>query len=451
VSSIRQRLLILLLGLWTTVWLAVALITLDRSSHEIAELLDAQLAQTARVLHQITLGGDLPGQESPAQVRSPLAHPYENKVSFQLWRGDELIGTFGGAPLDRLAQTAGFSDQKIAATKWRVFGLETGRPQEILFVAQSYAIRRELIQFLTIHALQPILWSLPLTVLLIWFAVSDGLRPLRRLARDIGTRSPERLPPVDEHSVPVEIRPLTNALNSLMDELKHALAAERRFAADASHELRTPLAVIRTHAQVAQRSKDPAERAEALGRLLQGVDRATHLVTQLLTLARLEPDAAEIERGAWSLCDAVARVVEDKQPFAQAKSIEVAQDVPDGDPCVVAIHPSVLDILIRNLVANAIKYTPAGGWVRVGVDTSGEQVLLRVADSGPGIPAAERTRIFERFYRSGGKSAPGAGLGLSIVRRICELYGAAIRLRDGEGGLGLTVEVTFRTPTPLVP
>jgi signal transduction histidine kinase len=269
---------------------------------------------------------------------------------------------------------------------------------------------------------------------------------VRRLARDIGTRSPERLTPVDEHSVPVEIRPLTNALNSLMEELKHTLAAERRFAADASHELRTPLAVIRTHAQIAQRSKDPAERAEALDQLIRGVDRATHLVTQLLTLARLEPDAAEIERGAWSLCDAVARVVEDKQPFARAKSIELAQELPDGNPCVVAIHPSVLDILIRNLVANAIKYTPAGGRVRVGVAASGEQVLLRVTDSGPGIPAAERARIFERFYRSGGKSAPGAGLGLSIVRRICELYGAAIRLCDGEGGLGLTVEVVFPSP-----
>ena len=445
-SSIRQRLLILLLGLWTTVWLAVALITLDRSGHEIAELLDAQLAQTARVLHQLTLAGDLPDQEPSPQVLSPLGHPYENKISYQLWRGAELIGTFGGAPEGRLARSAGFSDQQIGDTQWRVFGLPTERPDEILFVAQSYAIRRELIQFLTIHALQPILWSLPLTVLLIWFAVSDGLRPVRRLAGDIGTRSPERLTPVDEHSVPVEIRPLTNALNGLMDELKHALAAERRFAADASHELRTPLAVIRTHAQVAQRSGDPAERAEALDQLIRGVDRATHLVTQLLTLARLEPDAAEVERGAWSLCDTVARVVEDKQPFARAKSIELAQELPDGNPCVVAIHPSVLDILIRNLVANAIKYTPAGGRVRVGVATSGEQVLLRVTDSGPGIPAAERARIFERFYRSGGKSAPGAGLGLSIVRRICELYGAAIRLCDGEGGLGLTVEVVFPSP-----
>ncbi len=296
-TSIRQRLLILLLGLWSTVWLAVALITLDRSGHEVAELLDAQLAQTANVLRQITLAGNLPDLASSPQILSPLGHPYENKISFQLWRGEKVISTFGGAPEGPLAKTLGFSDQDIAHTTWRVYGLPTGQHEEILFVAQSYDIRQELIQFLTVHALKPILWSLPLTVLLIAFAVSDGLRPLRRIADDIGSRSAKRLTPIDERAVPTEIRPLTNALNGLMEQLEDALCVERRFAADASHELRTPLAAIRTYAQVAQRSKDTDERAEALDQLIRGVDRATHLVSQLLTLARLEPEASEIERG----------------------------------------------------------------------------------------------------------------------------------------------------------
>ena len=181
-SSIHHRLLLLLLGSWTAVWLAVAVITLDRSGHEVAELLDAQLAQTARVLGQITLAGNLPGLEGLPQVLSPLDHPYESKISFQLWREGELISTFGGAPPGPLAVTFGFSDRDAGETKWRVYGLATSRPDGALFVAQSYAIRHELIEFLTIQALQPILWSLPLTVLLIWFAVRDGLRPLRRLA-----------------------------------------------------------------------------------------------------------------------------------------------------------------------------------------------------------------------------------------------------------------------------
>jgi len=448
-SSIRRRLLIVLLGLWTTVWAAVALITLERSGHEVAELLDAQLAQTAQVLRRIALAGNLPDLATPAQTLSPLGHPYEYKISFQLWRGKELVSTFGGAPEGPLSQTAGFSDQDIGDTKWRVFGLPTDRSDEILFVAQNYTIRQELIHFLTVHALQPVLWSLPLTVLLIWLAVSDGLRPLRRLARDIERRSAERLTPVEEDTAPIEIRPLTNALNGLMEKYQDALSAERRFAADASHELRTPLAVIRTHAQVARRATDAGERTESLDQLIRGVDRATHLVSQLLTLARLESDGSKIERGAWSLCDTVARVVDDKRGPARAKSIEVMQSVPDGDPCVVSIHPSVLDVLVRNLVENAIKYTPERGWIGITVETSERQVTLRVADSGPGIPAAEKSKIFERFYRTSGSSASGAGLGLSIVQRICELHGVGIQLFDGDGGHGLVVELRFPLPTPL--
>ena len=445
-TSIRRRLLVLLLGSWTIVWFAVAVITLDRSSHEVEELLDAQLAQTARVLGQITRVGNLPDLEGLPPVLSPLGHPYESKISFQLWRGAALISTFGGAPHGSLGATLGFSDRDIGETTWRVYGLATGHPDETLFVAQSYAIRHELIEFLTLHALQPILWSLPLTVLLIWFAVRDGLRPLSRLAADISRRSAERLLPVDESAVPTEIKTLTSALNRLMEQLDRALSAERRFASDASHELRTPLAVIRTHAQIAQRSKDPAERAQALRDLIVGVDRATYLCSQMLVLARLDHEAADSVHRAASLADTVAQVIEDKQASAHVKSIAVTAALPEGDPCVVAVDPTALEILLCNLLDNAIKYTPDGGRVRISVMVLRARVVVQIADSGPGIPAADRGRVLERFYRRDGTSAPGAGLGLSIVKRICELYGAEIRLLDGDDGQGLCVEVVFRPP-----
>jgi signal transduction histidine kinase len=447
-KSIRDRLLILLLGLWMTVWLAVALITLERSGHEVTELLDAQLAQTGRVLRQITLAGNLPDLASQPQPLSPVGHPYESKISFQLWREGKLISSFGAAPTGPLAQTSGFSDQEIADTRWRVFGLPTGNADDMLFVAQSYSIRQELVHFLTVHSLEPILWSLPVAILLIWFAVGDGLRPLRRLAEAIQRRTADRLSPINNDSVPVEIRSLTHALNGLLEQLEEALAAERRFAADASHELRTPLTVIKTHAQIAQRSRDPEERAAAIDQLVKGVDRATHLVSQLLTLARLASDAAAIDGAACSLCETVRQVLEDEGASARARSIRIAQSVPDGDPCVVAIPSAVLTILVRNLVDNAVKYTPDGGWVQVTVEAAGAQVMLRVADSGPGIPKGERERIFQRFYRSSDRSVPGAGLGLSIVIRICKLYGARIQLFDGVGGQGLTVGVIFPAPVP---
>lgn len=443
--SIRSRLLIILLGSWITVWLAVAAVTLDRSGHEVGELLDAQLAQTARVLCRITNAGNLPDLENLPQVLTPFDHPYESKISFQLWRDGELVSTFGGAPRDPLAETIGFSDQEIGDTRWRVYGLGTGVPDETLFVGQSYAIRQELIQFLTLHALQPILWSLPLIVLLIWFAVSDGLSPLRSLASAIRKRSSERLVPVDASNVPVEVRPLTNALNQLLKELDHALSLERRFAADASHELRTPLAVIRTHAQVALRSKDAAERTEALQDLIAGVDRATHLCSQLLSLARLDPTAAESSNHAASLREAVAQAIDERRAAVAAKALVLAENLPGGSPAMVAVEPSALEILMGNLLDNAVKYTPPGGRIGVSVLPRGEAWVLRVTDSGPGIPPHERARVMQRFYRANDSSVPGAGLGLAIVQRICELYGAELALLDGDGEVGLCVEVAFRS------
>jgi signal transduction histidine kinase len=448
VTSIRHRLLVLLLGLWATLWLAVAVITLERSGHEIEELLDAQLAQTANVLRQITLAGNLPDLARQDQALSPLGHPYENKISFQLWRRGELVSTFGGAPRGPLAEAPGFSDQEIGQTLWRVYGLPTGRPDEALFVAQSYSIRQELIQFLTIHALQPILWSLPLTVLIIWFAVADGLKPLHRLAAAIAKRSADRLAPIDEAVAPIETRPLTSAVNGLLEQLERALSAERRFAADASHELRTPLTAIRTHAQIAQRSRDPNERAEALARLVEGVDRAAHLVTQLLTLARLEPEAAQTAHPAASLSDAVLQVARDKRTLADAKSIDLALGLPDGEPSVVAVPYAALEVLVANLLDNAIKYSLAGSRVDVTLAARGSRHVLRIGDHGHGIPASERQRVLGRFVRREGHAEAGAGLGLSIVRRICELYGAELALLDGDDGVGLLVEVVLPSPSP---
>ncbi|HYN76443.1 MAG TPA: ATP-binding protein [Lamprocystis sp. (in: g-proteobacteria)] len=453
--SIRRRLLYTLLGIWIMVWVAVALVALDRSGHEIGELLDAQMAQTANVLRGLTLVGPLPIPAAAPQTMSPVGHPYEFKLSFQRWQGGQLVASFGAAPQEPLAPAMGFSNQEIGGARWRVFGLPGNLPDEVIFVAQNYTIRQELIQFLTTHALQPILWSLPLTVFLIWFAVGDGLRPLKRVARDIEQRSAERLEPIDGQSVPVEIQPLTQALNGLMERLSQTLATERRFAADASHELRTPFAIIRTHAQIAQRSSNQGEHDEALQNLIRGVDRATHLIAQLLTLARLSGERRgnqfDGERRSAALTGAVMQAVVDRQAAAGAKSIALTAVVMSEEPAVVAVPATVLDILVGNLIDNAVKFTPASGRVEVAVLWGSGCSLLRVTDSGPGLPASERERVFDRFYRRAGQAGSGSGLGLSIVRRICDRYGARIELRDRQDGVGLCVEVAFPEPARLKP
>ncbi|MBK5970045.1 MULTISPECIES: ATP-binding protein [Thiorhodovibrio] len=455
-NSIRHRLLLSLLVVWATTWIAVAVISVNRSNHEVGELMDAQLAQTAHVLRQITRAGNLPDVVTASQALSPIGHAYESMISFQLWREETLISSFGAAPEVPLGHTPGFSNHDIADTQWRVFGLPTDQAGEILYVGQSYAIRQELIEYLTLHALSPILWSLPLSVLLIWLAVTEGLRPLRRLRSQITHRSAEQLDPIEMRSIPAEIRPLTAALNGLMKRLDRALSAERHFAADASHELRTPFAAIRTHAQIAQRSQDRQERDQALAQLIRGIDRASHLISQLLILSRLHQRVSDGEALNCSLIAVAAQVVEDKSPVAQAKKITLTLKTPPGEDALADIPPSPLAILLGNLLDNAIKYSPAGGQVQVMVLARRDHLLLHVLDSGPGIPAANRARVFDRFYRPVGQSEPGAGLGLSIVRRICDLYDTDIELLDADAGAetgtetgsdtgaGLLVEVRFR-------
>lgn len=444
--SIRRRLLLALLGLWTLVGAAVALIALDRSGHEIGELLDAQLAQTAHVLRALDPLERLPVAVAPPQSLSPASHPYEAKLSFQHWQGERLASRFGAAPSQPLAATMGFSDQELEGTRWRVFGLPGADPAERLFVAQNYTIRRELVAFLTFQAMQPILWSLPVCALLIWLIASDGLRPLQRFAHRIARRSAERLEPLDEPGIPSELQPLTDAMNGLMQRLAEALGTERRFAADASHELRTPFAIIRTHAQIARRSTDPGERQAALDHLIQGVDRATRSISQLLTLARLQGESQAAKRGAASLARAVAQAVADRQTAARTRSIDLVAVLADTTPGVVEMPAATLGILLGNLLDNSLKYTPAGGRIAVTIESMPQATLLQVMDSGPGIPPGDRQRVFERFYRSPGQTQPGAGLGLAIVQRICDLYGLGIVLSDGADGAGLCVAVTFPEP-----
>ena len=190
------------LVVWVTIWIAVAAVSADRANHEVGELMDAQLAQTGHVLRQITLAGNLPDVVSASQGLSPIGHPYESMISFQLWREGKLISRFGAAPDDPLGDTLGLSNQWIANTQWRVFGLSVDDADETLYVGQSYAIRQELIEYLTLHALRPILWSMPLAVLLIWLAVTDGLRPLRRLKSQIAHRSADQLDPIEMRRIP---------------------------------------------------------------------------------------------------------------------------------------------------------------------------------------------------------------------------------------------------------
>jgi two-component system sensor histidine kinase QseC len=261
----------------------------------------------------------------------------------------------------------------------------------------------------------------------------------------VAQRSPNQLDPVDIGTVPAEIRPLAAALNRLFECLNKAFAKERRFTSDAAHEMRTPLSVIKTHAQIAARAVHPAEKDRAIRYVIEGVDRSSHLVLQMLTLARLDPDNPSLHSSLCALVDIAKRVQHDLHPMADDKGIRLALTA-DPETHVIGYEPG-LAILLRNLVDNAIRYTPVGGQVFIQIREEAEHCLLNVLDTGPGIAQEELERIFERFYRPAGQRQPGAGLGLSIVSEICQLHQASITLGTGAGDQGLSVSIRFRRAT----
>ena len=299
-------------------------------------------------------------------------------------------------------------------------------------------LRHELDDHFIEALLTPLLFGLPLLGGWIWFATWRGLMPLDEVAAELGKRAPERLDPVAPVAAPREVRPLLDALNALFARVGQAMEKERAFTADAAHELRTPLAAIAAQAQVAARARDAAERDHALAQLATSARRASHLVEQLLTLARLDP-AANLPMSDVRLDMLAAEVCADHGAAALEKNITLELDAPA--PVTLRANDAMLRILLRNLLDNAVRYTPAGGKVGVGVTAR----MLTVSDSGPGIPADQRDEAMQRLHRLAGQDIEGSGLGLSIVARIAELHGAKLELADGIGQPGLTVRLTFRT------
>jgi len=436
--SIKRRLLIVLLATILLAWIATLLLSYRDTRHELDELLDAHLAQSASLLiAQVGHEADDIDDE-----HAPPVHRYSRKVAFQIWeKGKRLLLHSASAPNVPLSsQREGFSNSEIDGDKWRVFSAWDDKHRFLVQVGERRETRDKLVVSVAKHMLQPLLITLPLLGLLIWFGVARGLRPLQTLSRQVAARRPDNLAPLEVATAPVEVVPLVEGLNQLFARVRVSLESERRFTADAAHELRTPLAAIKTQAQVARAATAEAERRHALDNVLIGCDRATHLVEQLLTLARLEPETLKHHERCDLHALAVTAVAE-LAPAAIDKDIDL--QLAEGDALRVPGEPALLAILLRNLIDNAIRYSPRHSVVRVMVANTGDGAELTVIDQGPGIPAESRVLIWERFYRVLGTGEAGSGLGLSIAKRIADLHGATISLSEGDAGQGLRVSVVF--------
>ena len=442
--SLRRRLLALLLGGVSVCWLATLAWSYADAHHEIDELFDAQLVQAAQAL--LAQSGRRrehkhDDDHDDIEELERAAHRYQSALKFQIWHDDgSLVLRSPNAPTVPLAQIDGFSATAGDGIHWRIYSQWDQKHRRRVQVAEDHAIRDELIGHIAWRLLMPALFGLPLLGAWVWLAIRRSLVPLDAVAGQIAGREPTRLQPVVPQTAPEEIRPLVEAINGLFARVGQAMEAERQFTADAAHELRTPLAALAAQAQVATRARDEAERRHALDQLTSGMARASRLVDQLLTLARIDPQHGIASTAAIRLDQLAQDVCADHGPQALAKNIALELD---AAPVAIPADADLLRVLLRNLVDNAIRYTPAGGRVNVAVAATGDGACLTVSDTGPGIPVAEHGRAFERFSRLAGQDTEGSGLGLSIVRRIAELHAARVTLEPGRDGRGLAVTVAF--------
>jgi two-component system OmpR family sensor kinase/two-component system sensor histidine kinase QseC len=435
VKSIRSRLLLSLLSVVFLSAVIGAAFTYTNVLGEAEALFDYQLRQMALSLRD-------QGFIAPDEAAALANDDFDFVVQIWTVDGTRIYASHPGLALPPQA-VLGFAEARLGNGTWRIFS--TATRDRVIQVAQPLAIRRQLAAQAALRAVAPILALIPILAVAIGWSVNISLRPVKRLAAEVKRRDADALEPVAESGLPFEVSPLVESINALLARLRSAFDAQRAFVSDAAHELRSPLTALKLQLQLLRRSNNEASRNEAIEALSAGIERATHLVSQLLTLARAEPGGPQEPLKPVDLAEAARQGVADVVPLAEAKSIHLALEAQAN--CIVDGDASALRILVRNLVDNAVRYTPAGGRVELTVTEDEEQILLTVDDSGPGILAPERERVFDRFYRHAGNEQgageeTGSGLGLAIVRSIAQRHAASVHLMDSALG-GLRAAVLF--------
>ncbi len=433
--SLRGRLFAIVLSATSLIWLSAAAWIYFGSKREVEQVLDTRLQEAARMVSSLV------GKVGAAGVNgAPVAFAppggYERQLSCQIWSLDgRMVARSSGAPVRRLTDApAGFSEREVDGEPWRVFAVEDPEKGVRVMVGDRLSLRERLVTDLIMGLLTPVFLIVPLLGLLIWASLGRGLRPLRRMARDLAARDADDMSTIDAGRAPAEVRPLADALNTIFLKVEAARRHEREVTAFAAHELRTPLAGLKTQAQVAMAASDPEVTKAALRQILAAVDRTTRLVRQLLDTARL--DAAmeirpptEIDMGML-----VAETVEGmKTPLGIRTVIDPALRgfIMRGDL-------ESLRLAVRNLHENAVQHMQAGT-IEWGIRPDGRGIFVR--DEGPGIPDEELPHVTKRFFRGRNKSVLGSGLGLAITDLASRRSGLTLRLINRADRPGLQAEI----------
>jgi two-component system sensor histidine kinase QseC len=513
--SLRQLLLVALLSASMLIWGITAFINYKVTRNEVSSLFDAELAQSAKVLNTfvegLLVGDSLEDHWNKEKNDSSVLKPAQKKMDLQLYSEDqafpkqaqnELVLSFEGlkeitqdSPVGKIinevvkeelpaslkysrkiafqlvlndvkrtrllhSQNAPedeefpkslnhVSEVRIQGDLWHIYSIISDNGDYIIHVGQKEEIRAQLTDEISSHLVTQFLIGLPFLGIVIWLIVGHALKPINRLERQLSRREASYLKPLSTKKLPNEILPVVNEINNLFVQLERAFEHERRFSADASHELRTPLAGLLTQAQVALRTTDDEVRKQALQRIKQAVNRMTYMVQQLLTFSRIESNVEFLSKDSTILSREVVQVIADLEPEAHKKRIQMEFEEDHEVPVVVNVP--LINILIRNIIDNAIKYTPAQGTIMITVSGQENQIQFCVEDSGPGIAPDQYEESLKRFHRCKEtvNAAQGSGLGFSIVQRIVAIHGADLVLGVSQFG-GLKVTVLFPFPKRVV-
>jgi two-component system sensor histidine kinase QseC len=449
-GSLRWRLLRTASAAAVLVIVLTGLIGYFMASQEAEELMDGHLAQEARLLMALTSSRDL----NLADLRQRLEDAdvgaratYEPKIEFQI--GDDsgnILLRSEGAPRIPLMGAPGYSEIERAGVSWRIFNFKVPDMPYRVQVSQTLQIRERVAFEVATQVVWPLAIILPALILLLYYAVRRGLLPLEELAAEVGRFTPDSILPLSDERAPQEARPLVLAINRLLARLTVALEGERRFTADAAHELRTPLAALKVHSEVALASEAADVRDHAIRQVKHGVDRAGHLVEQLLSLARLDPLARLPSPRCFDLVECIRDQAAHYSSQGFTDNHELVFDLPQSVLPITG-DPNLVGIVLRNLLDNAQRYSPAATQITVRLAAQADKVLLEVLDEGPGVPESARRHLTERFFRAAGAGAEGSGLGLAIVQRVVQLHSADLQITNRLGG-GLQVRVVFPGKMP---
>lgn len=453
VLSLRSHLMERLLTSLFLLWLASSCVGYFATLNYANQPYDLVLLERARmVAEQMRLGS---GQER-LDFKPNLPVGNEPGISDQVvytvsdTNGERIAGNANlSRPLSYRRGKAGplFSNGERNGEKTRMVSLvypaPSGGKMLQLHLSETYHQRQALIRGILAYIVIPQLLLIMIAVVVVLYGLKQGLMPLERLRREVTMRQREDLSRLDETKAPVEVRPLIDAVNDLLERLKQAMQAQKRFIADAAHQLRTPLAGLKTQAELALREDDAELKRRTLEYLLTSARRSTHLVNQLLALARNEPDGQGDD--TFAPLD-LNQLAQECTTYWVHEALEKNIDLGfEGIPLHVTVRGDAtsLNEMLGNLVDNAIRYTPAGGHVTVKVRYAPDGAMLCVEDNGPGIEQHHRKRVFERFYRILGSGQSGSGLGLAIVAEVAKRHGATITLNHGHGGIGTLISIRF--------